>query len=132
MYSRFQQPLVILGCQLSRGRILDDDDAINTLEVLKTEAADVGRKVGETDQVMADIENTSKQYLSLSAARSHIYFAFESLHQVHLLYLFSLKFFLDIHHSIELRRGERAGQDQAEELIEEGVVVVALSDGEGD
>ena len=32
-------------------RILDDDNVINTLEVLKSEAAEVGRKVDETDQV---------------------------------------------------------------------------------
>merc|ERR1719481_1528091 len=84
----------------AKGRILDDDNVINTLEVLKTEAADVGRKVDETDQVMADIENTSKQYLPLSAACSHIYFTIESLHQVHFLYQFSLQFFLDIFHSL--------------------------------
>ena len=73
---------------------------LSTLEVLKTEAADVGQKVDETDQVMADIENTSKQYLPLSAACSHIYFTIESLHQVHFLYQFSLQFFLDIYHSL--------------------------------
>jgi len=91
----------LLSClNEAKGRILDDDNVINTLEVLKTEAADVGRKVDETDQVMADIENTSKQYLPLSAACSHIYFTIESLHQVHFLYQFSLKFFLDIYHSL--------------------------------
>ena len=84
----------------AKGRILDDDNVINTLEVLKTEAADVGRKVDETDQVMADIENASKQHLPLSAACSHIYFTIVSLHQVHLLYQFSLQFFLDIYNSL--------------------------------
>ena len=35
----------------AKGRILDDDNVINTLEILKKEAAEVGRKVDETDQV---------------------------------------------------------------------------------
>ena len=35
----------------AKGRILDDDNVINTLEILKSEAAEVGRKVDETDQV---------------------------------------------------------------------------------
>merc|ERR1719495_984851 len=91
----------LLSClNEAKGRILDDDNVINTLETLKTEAADVGRKVDETDQVMADIEETSRQYLPLSSACSSIYFTIESLHQVHFLYQFSLQFFLDIYHSL--------------------------------
>ena len=110
----------LLSClNEAKGRILDDDNVINTLETLKTEAAEVGRKVDETDQVMADIEETSRQYLPLSSACSSIYFTIESLHQVHkpcfdlilctlplfnpqvhFLYQFSLQFFLDIYHSL--------------------------------
>ena len=91
----------LLSCLTeAKGRILDDDNVINTLEILKSEAAEIGRKVDETDQVMAEIENTSRQYLPLSAACSQIYFTIESLHQIHFLYQFSLKFFLDIYHSL--------------------------------
>jgi len=50
--------------------------------------------------VMADIENTSKQYHPLSSACSYIYFTIESLHQVHFLYQFSLQFFLDIYQGV--------------------------------
>merc|ERR1711892_186227 len=109
----------LLSClNEAKGRILDDDNVINTLEVLKTEAADVGRKVDETDQVMADIENTSKQYLPLSAACSHIYFTIESLHQVHFLYQFSLKFFLDIYHSLLTKDQRLDGlKDPAQRLV---------------
>ena len=91
----------LLSClNEAKGRILDDDNVINTLEILKKEAADVGRKVDETDQVMTEIDNTSRQYHPLSAACSHIYFTIESLHQIHFLYQFSLQFFLDIYHSL--------------------------------
>ena len=73
----------LLSClNEAKGRILDDDNVINTLETLKTKAAEVGKKVDETDQVMADIEETSRQYLPLSSACSSIYFTIESLHQV--------------------------------------------------
>jgi len=108
----------LLSClNEAKGRILDDDNVINNLEVLKTEAAEVGRKVDETDQVMADIENTSKQYLPLSSACSYIYFTIEGLHQVHFLYQFSLKFFLDIYQKV-LTKDKRLEEmkDSAERL----------------
>merc|ERR1719394_1933518 len=108
----------LLSClNEAKGRILDDDNVINNLEVLKTEAAEVGRKVDETDQVMADIENTSKQYLPLSSACSHIYFTIEGLHQLHFLYQFSLKFFLDIYQKV-LTKDKRLEEtkDSAERL----------------
>lgn len=65
-----------------KGRILDDDTIITTLENLKKEAAEVTRKVEETDIVMAEVEAVSQQYLSLSSACSSIYFTMEALNQV--------------------------------------------------
>lgn len=65
-----------------KGRILDDDTIITTLENLKKEAAEVTRKVEETDIVMQEVETVSQQYLSLSSACSSIYFTMESLNQV--------------------------------------------------
>ena len=50
----------------------------------------------ETDEVMKEIENTSQQYMPLSLACSSIYFTIDNLHQVHYLYQYSLKFFMDI------------------------------------
>uniref|UniRef100_A0A7G3AJ29 Putative dynein heavy chain and region d6 of dynein motor n=1 Tax=Lutzomyia longipalpis TaxID=7200 RepID=A0A7G3AJ29_LUTLO len=80
----------------AKGKILDDDSVITTLETLKKEAADIGQKVEETDKVIAEIETVSQQYLSLSQACSNIYFTMDSLNQVHFLYQYSLKMFLDI------------------------------------
>ncbi|KAJ7424270.1 hypothetical protein BTVI_07193 [Pitangus sulphuratus] len=65
-----------------KGRILDDDTIITTLENLKKEAAEVTRKVEETDIVMQEVETVSQQYLPLSTACSSIYFTMESLKQV--------------------------------------------------
>ncbi|XP_075979872.1 dynein heavy chain, cytoplasmic isoform X3 [Anticarsia gemmatalis] len=84
----------------AKGKILDDDSVIATLETLKKEADDIGQKVEETDKVIGEIETVSQQYLPLSQACSSIYFTMESLHQVHFLYQYSLKMFLDIFSSV--------------------------------
>lgn len=70
----------------AKGKILDDDSVITTLETLKKEAADIGQKVEETDKVIAEIETVSHQYLPLSTACSNIYFTMDSLNQIHFLY----------------------------------------------
>ncbi|XP_077870638.1 cytoplasmic dynein 1 heavy chain 1-like [Saccoglossus kowalevskii] len=84
----------------TKGRILDDDRIITTLETLKKEAADVTRKVEETDVIMAEVETTSQKYMPLSQSCSSIYFTLEAGHQVHFLYQYSLQFFLDIFHGV--------------------------------
>ena len=61
---------------------MDDDSIISHLETLKTEAGEIARKVEETDIVMAEVENTSRQYIPLAAACSSIYFTLESINQV--------------------------------------------------
>lgn len=84
----------------SKGRILDDDSVITTLETLKHEAAEISKKVEETDKVMTEIEVVSQQYLPLAQACSSIYFTMDSLNQVHFLYQYSLQFFLEIFHAV--------------------------------
>ena len=84
----------------SKGRILDDDKIITHLETLKTEAAEVAKKVEETDIVMAEVETVSQQYVPLAQSCSSIYFTLEGLQQVHFLYQYSLQFFLEIFTSV--------------------------------
>lgn len=84
----------------AKGKILDDDSVITTLETLKKEAADIGQKVEETDKVISEIETVSQQYLPLSQACSNTYFTMDSLNQVHFLYQYSLKMFLDMFSSV--------------------------------
>lgn len=55
---------------------------IATLEKLKEEAAEITRKVEETDVVMAEVEAVSEQYRPLSHYCSSIYFTLEALHMV--------------------------------------------------
>lgn len=45
---------------------------------------------------MAEVEAVSGQYEGLAVSCSHLYFALETLRDVHFLYHFSLRFFQDI------------------------------------
>ncbi|KAK7789348.1 hypothetical protein R5R35_002380 [Gryllus longicercus] len=90
----------------AKGKILDDDSVITTLETLKQEAADISKKVEETDKVIGEIETVSQQYMPLSQACSNIYFTMDSLNQIHFLYQYSLKFFLDIFNSVLYRNNK--------------------------
>ena len=65
-----------------KGRILDDDSIITHLEKLKKEAADIARKVEETDHVMAEVERVSQQYEPVAQSCSSICFTLEALNQV--------------------------------------------------
>ena len=77
----------------SQGNILDDDTVIATLETLKTEAAEISRKVDETDGVMREVEDVTVTYTPLARACSAVYFALEHLSSIHQFYQFSLDFF---------------------------------------
>ncbi|GAA5979126.1 hypothetical protein JCM10908_002813 [Rhodotorula pacifica] len=79
----------------SEGNILDNDAVIDTLETLKTEAAEVSSKVAETDAVMAEVNEVTKEYLPLAQACSDAFFVLDELHSLNHFYQFSLRFFLD-------------------------------------
>ncbi|KAG0004346.1 hypothetical protein BGZ79_009578 [Entomortierella chlamydospora] len=80
----------------SKGNILDDDKVIATLETLKLEAADVTRKVEETEGVMQEVEQTTAIYSPLAHSCSSIFFVMEQLNRLNHFYQFSLDFFSDI------------------------------------
>ncbi len=85
----------------SRGtNILDDDTVIDTLETLKREAAEITRKVEETERVMHEVDQVTAEYLPLAKACSAVFFVLDQLPLVGHFYRFSLRFFLDIFHHI--------------------------------
>ena len=55
---------------------------IGQLENLKKEAAEIQKKVEETDVIMAEVERVSQQYLPLSTSCSSLYFTLDTLNQV--------------------------------------------------
>ena len=84
----------------SRGNILDDEIVIDTLEKLKKEAADISRKMVETEGVMVEVENITRQYKVIAQACSAVFAVLEQLHFLNHFYQFSLQFFMDIFYSV--------------------------------
>jgi len=108
----------------SKGSILDDDKVITTLETLKNEAADITKKVKETDTIMMEVEAVSEQYRTLAAACSSIFFTLEEVNLIHFLYQFALKFFLEIFQSI-LYNNEQL-KDKKDPLVRLNVLTECL------
>ncbi|KAK3936270.1 dynein heavy chain, cytoplasmic [Diplogelasinospora grovesii] len=84
----------------SRGNILDDDNVIETLETLKTEAAEISAKMSNTEGVMAEVEEITLQYNIIARSCSAVFAVLEQLHYLNHFYQFSLQYFLDIFHSV--------------------------------
>ncbi|KAF9889413.1 hypothetical protein FE257_007314 [Aspergillus nanangensis] len=84
----------------SRGNILDDDNVIETLETLKTEAAEISKKMVETEGVMTEVENITLNYSIIAKACSAVFAVLEQLHHINHFYQFSLQYFVDIFHSV--------------------------------
>ena len=93
---RTLEKLLLQALNESSGNILDDDKVIDTLETLKREAAEITRKVEETDVVMREVEQVTAEYLPLAQACSSVFFVMEQLSLVNHFYQFSLRFFLEI------------------------------------
>ncbi|PFH54718.1 hypothetical protein AMATHDRAFT_72478 [Amanita thiersii Skay4041] len=105
---RTLEKLLLQALNESTGNILDDDKVIDTLETLKREAAEITRKVEETDVVMKEVEQVTSEYLPIAQACSSVFFILEQLNLVNHFYQFSLQFFLDIfdyvlHHNPNLK-----------------------------
>lgn len=79
-----------------QGAILDDDSVINTLEKIKSEAAELNTEVMKTQEIMDEVRAASAFYEPLAVAMAAVYFAMEKMADVSFLYQFSLEFFLEI------------------------------------
>ncbi|KAF2396617.1 cytoplasmic dynein-like protein 1 heavy chain 1 [Trichodelitschia bisporula] len=80
----------------SRGNILDDDNVLQTLEKLKTEAAIITAKAAETEGVWAEVENITLQYKVVARSCAAIFAVLEQLHRMNHFYQFSLQYFTGI------------------------------------
>jgi len=105
---RTLEKLLLQALNDSTRNILDDDKVIATLETLKREAAEITRKVEETDIVMKEVEEVTAEYLPLAQACSAIFFVLEQISTINHFYQFSLNFFLEIfnfvlHHNPNLK-----------------------------
>ncbi|PHH59003.1 hypothetical protein CDD81_3954 [Ophiocordyceps australis] len=84
----------------SRGNILDDDKVIETLETLKTEAAEISAKMSNTEGVMAEVDEITQQYAIIASSCSAVFAILDQLHFLNHFYRFSLHYFLDIFHTV--------------------------------
>ncbi|KAJ3071427.1 hypothetical protein HDU98_005356 [Podochytrium sp. JEL0797] len=93
---RHLEKLLLQSLNESRGNILDDDNIMATLETLKQEAAEITKKVEDTDIILQEVEEVTATYTPLAQSCSSIFFALEQLSQLHYFYQFSLDFFNQI------------------------------------
>jgi dynein heavy chain 1 len=105
----------------SRGNILDDDNVIETLETLKTEAAEISAKMSNTEGVMAEVEEITLQYNIIARSCSAIFAVLEQLHYLNHFYQFSLQYFLDIFHSV-LHGNPRLANEQNHNVRRDTIV----------
>ena len=84
----------------SKGNILDDDVVIQRLEHLKTEAAEISRRMAETQGVSEEVKTISRQYSNIARSCSAVFSILDQLHHLNHFYQFSLKYFVDIFHSV--------------------------------
>lgn len=82
MRLRHLEKALLSALNESKGKILDDNSVIETLEKLKTEASEIAAKADETDKVMAEVERVSAQYQRLASACSQIYHTLQQLNEV--------------------------------------------------
>ncbi|RAL65629.1 hypothetical protein DID88_005301 [Monilinia fructigena] len=112
----------------SRGNILDDDNVIETLETLKKEAAEISVKMGNTEGVMAEVDEITLQYDIIARSCSAIFAVLEQLHYLNHFYQFSLQYFLDIFHSVlkgNKRLESETNHDKRRDIIVEDLFVTA-------
>ncbi|OXV07592.1 hypothetical protein Egran_04643, partial [Elaphomyces granulatus] len=95
----------------SRGNILDDDNVIETLETLKREAAEISKKMVETEGVMTEVENVTLKYNIIARSCSAVFAVLEQLHHINHFYQFSLQYFIDIFNSV-LHENNRLAQER--------------------
>ena len=80
----------------SEGNILENDSLIKTLETLKSESAEIERKMGQSEVAYQEIVDVENKYSPMAAAASKLYFSLGNLEELNSIYRFSLRFFFDI------------------------------------
>jgi len=102
----------------SEGNIIESQSVLSTLETLKKESGEVKEKAAQTASTMEQVEQTSNMYLPLALACSRLYFAMESLADIHFFYQFSLKFFLQIFNDVIINNKNLDGVSDPQERLE--------------
>jgi len=78
------------------GSILEDVKVIATLEKIKKESSEIQEKLGQTDAIMQEINETSALYDTAGEVAANLYFMLQRMGGMHTLYRYSLAFFLEV------------------------------------
>lgn len=78
------------------GTILDNDEVIESLEVLESESADIDKKMEEAETVMTAVENIRFQHADIAQHSRHIFENLIAISKLSVFYNFSLASFIDI------------------------------------
>ncbi|CDJ57328.1 hypothetical protein EMWEY_00007760 [Eimeria maxima] len=89
---------LLLALSNVKGNILDDDSVMSSMEMLKRQAAEVAAEAAHTEEIMAEVDQTSNMYLPWALAAGRIYFTLLNLSCVSPVYQYDLRFFLGILH----------------------------------
>ncbi|KAL8439825.1 hypothetical protein Efla_004351 [Eimeria flavescens] len=87
---------LLLALSNVKGNILDDDSVMSSMEMLKRQAAEVATEAARTEEVMAEVDQTSSMYLPWALAAGRIYFTLLNLSCISPVYQYDLRFFLGI------------------------------------
>ncbi|KAL8455832.1 hypothetical protein Emag_000406 [Eimeria magna] len=87
---------LLLALSNVKGNILDDDSVMSSMEMLKRQAAEVAMEAARTEEVMAEVDQTSNMYLPWALAAGRIYFTLLNLSCISPVYQYDLRFFLGI------------------------------------
>lgn len=63
----------------TKGEILENDELIQKLESLKTEAAEIAEQVAKTDETLEEIKDVTNEYNPLAVMTTRIFFTLESM-----------------------------------------------------
>ncbi|ODV98401.1 hypothetical protein PACTADRAFT_20118, partial [Pachysolen tannophilus NRRL Y-2460] len=80
----------------SNGNILDNDEIINTLEILKHDSTDISKKMEETSHIMEKMDSILVQYYPLASSCSSLYIMLDSFKNANRFYQFSLGYFVEL------------------------------------
>jgi dynein heavy chain 1, cytosolic len=105
-----------------QGSILESESVISTLERLKTEASKITEEMKKSDTIMAEVNEVTNGYKSNAEAASKVYFALESMSNLHYLYEYSLTFFMDtimklLDHDEKLKKIDKKDYEKRKECI---------------
>ncbi|KAL8271990.1 hypothetical protein Esti_004114 [Eimeria stiedai] len=87
---------LLLALSNVKGNILDDDSVMSSMEMLKRQAAEVAMEAARTEEVMAEVDQTSNMYLPWALAAGRIYFTLLNLSCISPVYQYDLRLFLGV------------------------------------